>query len=223
MIKGDRYISPGDLAWAADKCPLCYWDKLHRTGAVKEPFAQVLKTTANATERALTVENMARLGVKVVAAFPNRKVRSTTESGWGIAGSMDQAFIDENGHIVIVDAKITRVNEYLQKYAKQLAGYAYCLENPDEGEPLKVSRMGLVVFSPSETASLKWSEGNHAAIIGTMHWAEFPYDAEKTRKSIQKVRALYEGPCPTPSDYCDVCRAVDIRVQRALSAERRSA
>ena len=223
MASQDRYIAPKDLAWAFDRCKLCYWDKLHRTGAVNAPFATVLNVTAAATERALTVENMRRLGIEVAEELPIRNVRSKAIGGWGIQGQLDKAFVTHDSRIVVVDAKLSSLRDSLKVYQAQLAAYAYALEHPDGGAKLHVSRMGLVVFVPNEVLPIRWNEDNHSALIGSMKWVEFPWNEDAARviaMRVEQVKALYDAPAPPPSTSCDVCNAVDRRVQRALALER---
>ncbi|MDO8573284.1 MAG: PD-(D/E)XK nuclease family protein [Candidatus Daviesbacteria bacterium] len=68
-----------------------------------------------------------------------------------LSGRFDILSKLDDGTYAIIDFKITTPDEEkIQKYANQLHAYKFALENPADGEPIKISKMGIVSINPNE-------------------------------------------------------------------------
>lgn len=206
-------VAPGDLSWLYSRCRRCYWDKLHKVSPVKEPFANVLRTTAGATELALTVENLLKLGVVVdhVAEIPS--VKSRPVAGAQISGRPDKVFTYSDGSLLIIDAKCATMSDTLFKYERQLSAYAYAIEHPEAAEPRRVREIALVVFEPVDRIAITWKDTNDAAILGKMKYLPMSYDPAKVEAQLRDIAKLFESPPPPTGLKCDICIAVEARAQ----------
>jgi hypothetical protein len=98
-------------------------------------------------------------------------------------GKIDSLLVHEDQTHSVVDYKTTIFSEKLKDiYFLQLAAYAFCLENPAEGEPKTIRSLGLLVYSPQKFQFKQNKTGDQGALIGELKWLEVPFDKEKFKK-----------------------------------------
>lgn len=120
-----------------------------------------------------------------------------------IKGKYDLLVKLEDDNYLIVDLKISQGDESkIAKYKTQLGAYKFALENPKHGKPLKISRLGLLIFYPDK---VKFEHGD-ALLSFPPKWLEVPIDDELFLEFIGKIDKLLSGKPPAESIKCKWCR-----------------
>jgi hypothetical protein len=108
-----------------------------------------------------------------------------------------------DGTYALIDFKITTPDEekILKRYSSQLHAYKYALENPMEGKPIKVSKMGAVSINPEK---MKLKDGK---IIFTTVPAYHPIEENMNSffELIKEISDVLNGEEPLPSPTCSLC------------------
>jgi len=212
-------ISAGEFGFAYDSCARCWWDKKHGVAPVPEAFATVLRKSASAMEAAVTVEFVKAIGIPAVSEFPRSQVKSAPvyfhevgRAGF-IHGRLDRGFVCEDGSVALIECKCSQPKESrIQAAVRQLEAYAYALQNPSYGSPVKVSLATVLIWEPTE---MKLDPATSRGVL----WGGFTQHVARCDKSVAEerlekaVRAL-TGARPASGRYCDVCRAVDERARK---------
>lgn len=116
----------------------------------------------------------------------------------------------DNTHILI-DLKISIPDEEkIEKYKTQLTAYKFSMENPKYEKPIKISRMGLLIFYPN-TLSF---ENNTVDINFPPKWMEIPMDDGKFISFIKEADNLLSGPIPEKNTNCGFCKYIKIRTDK---------
>ena len=120
-----------------------------------------------------------------------------------IKGKYDLLVKNPDGTHTLVDLKISQpVEDKIEKYKTQLTAYKFALENPKSGKPVKVSRMGLLIFYP-ERATF---ENEIARVDFPPKWMEIPGDLDDFFEFMKQVDKLLAGPLPKESISCKWCQ-----------------
>jgi CRISPR/Cas system-associated exonuclease Cas4 (RecB family) len=120
-----------------------------------------------------------------------------------INGRFDLLVKFNDGTYGVIDAKMTdSKDEDLNKFDRQLHAYKYALENPAKNEPIIISKLGLLILSPTD---IKPHQG-HIYYKAKPVWKEIPIDMENFFSFIKKVEDLLCGPEPKPSKNCAWCQ-----------------
>ena len=120
----------------------------------------------------------------------------------GGRGSRGGVYIGDDG-VLVIDAKMTdSKDEDLAKFNRQLHAYKYALENPAEKEPITVSKMGLLIVSPTDIKPYK----GHVYYKVKPIWKEVPIDMVNFFAFIGIVERLLSGPAPAPTSSCKWCQ-----------------
>ena len=93
-------------------------------------------------------------------------------------------------------------DEDLNKFDRQLHAYKYALENPIEKEPVTISRVGLLIVSPTDIKPYQGYIYYKAKPV----WKEIPINMESFFSFIDRVEQLLEGDEPPPSQTCSWCK-----------------
>ncbi|MDP2672126.1 MAG: PD-(D/E)XK nuclease family protein, partial [Candidatus Daviesbacteria bacterium] len=103
----------------------------------------------------------------------------------------------------IIDFKITTPEEdkILKKYSSQLHAYKFALENPVKGEPIKISKMGVVSINPEE---MKLVDGK-VVFTTTPKWHPIKEDMKGFHKLIEDISTVLNGDLPAASKTCSLC------------------
>jgi hypothetical protein len=127
-----------------------------------------------------------------------------------IKGKYDLLCKCADGTYILVDLKISQPGlDKIDKYKTQLAAYKYALENPaspaggpTNGEPVKISKMGLLIMYPD---TVNFSDGN-LFLSFPPKWLEIPDDSFAFFKLIKDIEALLSSPAPAETETCAWCQ-----------------
>lgn len=104
---------------------------------------------------------------------------------------------------LLVDLKISQPHENkIDKYKTQLASYKFALENPVHGNPVKITKLGLLVFYPD---GVSFKSGK-AYLEFPPKWLEIPIDEKGFLSFAREVDILLSGPTPKESKSCKWCQ-----------------
>ena len=120
-----------------------------------------------------------------------------------IKGKYDLLVKLGDGSHLLVDLKISQANvEKIDKYGTQLNAYKFALENPASGDPVKITRLGLLIFYPDQ---VNFEKAN-ANLIFPPSWLEVPIDDDGFLHFAKKIDTLIAGPTPEESESCQWCK-----------------
>lgn len=120
-----------------------------------------------------------------------------------IKGKYDLLIRQPDNTYLIVDFKISQPSEdKIVKYQKQLQSYHYAFEHPAHGEPISISKMGLIIMYPDKTKF----ENGRAILDFPPQWLEIPIDEQKFLRFMGEVSLLLEGPTPMENPRCPWCQ-----------------
>ncbi len=120
-----------------------------------------------------------------------------------INGRFDLLVRFDDGTHGVIDVKITNSkDEDLNKFDRQLHAYKYALENPVEKDPINISKIGLLIVSPTD---IKPHEG-HIYYKAKPLWKNIPINMNNFYSFINEVENLLNGPIPEPSKTCPWCQ-----------------
>lgn len=120
-----------------------------------------------------------------------------------IKGKYDLLVENPDGSFTLVDLKISNQDvEKIDKYKTQLNAYKFALENPAEGEAIKITRVDLLVFYP-DTVEYR---DNNAFLSFPPRWMEVPIDDTGFLSFAGGIDELLEGPMPAEGEMCQWCK-----------------
>ncbi len=119
-----------------------------------------------------------------------------------ISGRFDIVSKLEDGTYSVIDFKITSPDaEQIQKFSSQLHAYKFALENPAEGNPIKVSRMGLISVTPE---SIDYKDGK-MIFTADPKWHPIEEDMDSFYGLIKEISSVLNGSMPAESETCNLC------------------
>ena len=217
MTKAREFISPSDLTFSWDNCHRCLW--LHYNHGLKAPsfFPLVGELSALQENHFSNAESHA-----LHPALPKGKVvgrgawvKSTpipfngNPSPYAIRGKYDLLMEFADGTHGIIDCKFQgKDNDKSEFYAPQLEAYAFALENPASGEPLNISVMGLLVWSPKKPVGNPDSGFN---LELNSSWFPIMRDPETLQSRLSEFISMISGPTPTRDSSCETCKFISDR------------
>ncbi len=204
-------LSPSDFKYLYEDCKHCYYQKVK--GFIKElpsigmpgVFSKMNSLLQNAIIGMDLREINSQLPagkIEVKEGFLKSKPIPPANDCF-IGGRFDIASKLEDGTWSVIDFKITDPNEdKIQKFFAQLHAYKFALENPDFGEPKKVSKMGIVAINPEEITF----PGENVIFKAKPQWFEIAEDMDRYYTFISEVSALLNDPEPQENpDNCKWC------------------
>ncbi len=202
-------LSPSDFAYLYEECKLCYYLKIkHGIFQPSMPFPGVFSAINTRLQTPLIGKNLQDLNDKL----PSGIVQS--QEGWVeskvvpntdvfIKGKYDLLVKQDDGSHVLIDLKISQpAEDKIDKYKTQLAAYKFALENPAQGNPIKVTRLGLLIFYPGTVEF----QGGIAKFNFPPTWLEIPVEADKFLSFAKDVDELLAGPAPEEGENCSWCK-----------------
>jgi CRISPR/Cas system-associated exonuclease Cas4 (RecB family) len=201
-------LSPSDFAFLYDECKCCYYLKMrHGITRPSLPFPAVFGAINTRIQGTLIGKNLHELSpslpegiVESQEKFVESKLIPNTNLY--IKGKYDLLVKQKDGTYMIVDFKITDANEEkIAKYQTQLQAYHYAFEFPEKGEPIKITKMGLIVMYPDQVLFTK----NQAVLCFPPKWLEIEIKKENFLKFMKDVSKLLEGPTPPENPSCKWC------------------
>lgn len=202
-------LSPSDFAYLYEECKLCYYLKIkHGIYQPSMPMPGVFSAINTRLQGTLVGKDLRTLSKNL----PEGIVES--QEGWVesklvpdtdvyIKGKYDLLVKRSDGTHLLVDLKISQPDENkIDKYKTQLAAYKFALENPAHGEPLHLTKLGLLIFYPDEVS---FKDGK-ALLTFPPSWLEIPIDDRGFLDFTKNVDKLLQGPTPDESSICKWCR-----------------
>lgn len=201
-------LSPSDFAYLYEDCKLCYWLKVKK-GIMPppSPFPGVFSSLNTMVQGQMVGHKLSEFGkdlpeimVESQEGFVNSKVVPSTDVY--IYGKYDLLCSNGDGTYTIVDLKISKPDVgKIDKYKTQLGAYKFALENPKEGEGIKVTRLALLIFYPE-----KASYNDRGAVVDfPAKWLEIPADDRGFVDFMKEVNSLLSGDAPAESETCGLC------------------
>lgn len=202
-------LSPSDFAYLYEECKLCYCLKIkHGIYQPSMPMPGVFSAINTRLQGNLVGKNLRQLSTDL----PGGEV--INQEGWVdsvlvpgtsvfIKGKYDLLVKNPDGTHTLVDLKISQAGEdKIEKYKTQLTSYKFALENPKLGDPVKTTKLALLVFYP-DTVSF---ENNSAKLDFPPKWLEVPIDEPGFFAFIKNIDKLLSGPLPAESKTCKWCQ-----------------
>lgn len=120
-----------------------------------------------------------------------------------IKGKYDLLVKNPDGTHGLVDLKISKPDEgKAEKYKTQLAAYKFALENPKFGNPIKITKLALLVFYPEK---VEFTNGI-AKLFFPPKWIPIPDDQKHFLDFAKKIDELLSSPLPEESKTCKWCQ-----------------
>jgi CRISPR/Cas system-associated exonuclease Cas4 (RecB family) len=201
-------LSPSDFAYLYEECKLCYSLKV-KEGIYQPsmPMPGVFSAINTRLQGNLVGKNLKTLSADLPDGVVVRQegwVESVAVPGTEvfIKGKYDLLVKEKDGNYILVDLKISQpVEDKIEKYKTQLGAYKFALENPASGEPIKISRIGLLIFYPDTVIF----EKGVARLDFPPKWLEITCDNEGFLSFAQEVDKLLAGKIPAEDPNCKWC------------------
>lgn len=207
-------LSPSDFKYLWEDCKHCYYQKVvNGLSPPFTPFPGIFSKMNSQLQNMAMKKNINEL----IPQLPSGSIIS--QEGWlkstpipnrnicYISGKFDLLTKFDDGTHGVIDLKISNPREdVLYKFRTQLHAYKYALENPEEKEPIKISKLGLLVISPTEVVYHK----NRPIFLSKPAWIEFKPKMDDFFEFIDEVSGFLAGDCPAPTQGCSYC---DYRVK----------
>lgn len=203
-------LSPSDFRYLWEDCKHCYYQKV-RHGIILPTIGMpgVFTKMNGLLQKAIIgmdlreINSLLPAGKVEVAEGFLRSIPIPPSNDCFISGRFDFVSKLDDGTYSVIDFKITDPREdKIQKFLNQLHAYKFALENPAEGEPRKVSKMGVIAITP-ETIEFPDDE---VIFKSSPQWFEIKEDMESFHTFISEVSSLLNGPVPKTSENCNWCK-----------------
>ena len=201
-------LSPSDFAYLYEECKLCYCLKV-KEGIYQPsmPMPGVFSAINTRLQGNLVDKNLRTLNPDLpdgVVIKQEGWVESKVVPGTDvyIKGKYDLLVKENEGSFTLVDLKISQPDEgKIDKYRTQLSAYKFALENPANGESIKITRLGLLIFYP-DTVTF---ENGLARLDFPPKWLEIECDEDGFLNFAKEVDKLLSGPLPAEDPNCKWC------------------
>lgn len=202
-------LSPSDFAYLYEECKHCYYLKI-KYGIIQPsmPMPGVFSALNTRIQGSLLGKNLNVLS----PSLPDCQVISQEgfvesipipETSCFIKGKYDLLCKNSDGTYTIVDLKISQADMgKIEKYKTQLTAYKFAMENPKSSDPIKITKMGLLIFYP-DTVTF---ENESARVDFPPKWLEIPADDLGFVNFIKEVDKLLAGPIPESNPECKWCK-----------------
>ena len=123
---------------------------------------------------------------------------------------------DGSDQVIVGDYKtVVPSAKTAARYKTQLESYAFALEHPAKGKPVKVAGLGLLCYSPDAFSVVAPSDDSPVTgrLDGSFVWIPVDYDEKRYLAFLGKVAGVLNGPAPAPTEDCLGC---EVRRLRAL-------
>lgn len=207
-------LSPSDFAYLYEECKRCFYLKIKENiPRPSTPFPGVFTALNSTIQNKLIGKNLKTLSQDLPdCTVINQEVfvesKTVPDTSCYIKGKYDLLCKNPDGTYTVVDLKISLPSEEkIEKYKTQLFSYKFALENPSSGTPVKISKMGLLIFYPEDVDFTDET----AKVNFPPKWMEIPTDEEAFFKFIKEIDNLLEGPVPEMNPSCKFCEYCKIR------------
>lgn len=210
-----RLLYPSDLAYLWDTCQRCFWLKARGYEFDRDKLPKVFEDIDRGMKAAFSVEDLNALALPAVSVTPGRWVQSAWMEFPGgvslaIKGQADFDALLEDGTTAVVDGKssVSSPERLERRFWRQLESYALCYENPAEGEPVSVSKLGLLVFGGTQFRFDR--EKRCGALFGGVQLFPVARMADQFQRHLGQIAELLSEDHPPPrTASCTRCAMVD--------------
>jgi hypothetical protein len=210
------YISPSDLTFLWGECKQCFWMKYNK-GLTRPGFMPLVGPMSAFQEKSYRDKSTtvidSRLGKGTVTDWGNSvesvplKVNGK-DSRWKIKGKYDVVATLADNSVALIDCKVTTsemASDKVDLYWPQLEAYAYALENPANGDGVRVSETGLLMWRIVGADTNHLSTFNFECEKGYLSAGRQP---ERFDRFIAEVIELLDGAMPESDESCPICKYV---------------
>lgn len=201
-------LSPSDFAYLWNDCKHCYYQKVKLGITYSSPFPAKFGRINKLLQASIMGMNLRDVHpdlpsgiITVQEGFMKSKQIPGTDTY--LSGRFDILTKLDDGTHAIIDFKITSPDEekILKKYSSQLHAYKFALENPLEGAPIKISKMGAISINPDE---MKLVNGK-VVFTATPKWHPIEENMDNFYKLIQDISEVLNGPLSPTTATCNLC------------------
>lgn len=208
-MDGRYKLSPSDFKYLWEDCKYCYYQKVKmgippHSGAFPAIFGRMnglLQTSIMGKNLKDIHPDLPNGIVEIQEGF----LRSMPVPGavdCFISGRFDILSRLDDGTYSIIDFKITKPDEdQIRKFASQLHGYKFALENPETGDPIKISKMGLISVSPD---AIEHKDGKFV-FTTSPKWHPIEEDMKGFFGLVREISEVLNGPVPLETETCELC------------------
>lgn len=203
------------------KCPRCLWlDYWH---GFKIPTNLSLQSTLSRfQEKTFDDVNSSQISDKLPQGRVKNyksKILSTNLSfngkttQWKLYGQLDLLAFNEDGTVSIIDCKVSLKKDeqsLVESYWTQLEAYAFMLENPDNGQSLEISTIGLLQWRLNESSGI-----STPGFIAESKYIPLKRDRNAFHEFMERFLQVIEGDLPESSSNCETCTFLNLHLSIA--------
>lgn len=201
-------LSPSDFKYLWEDCKFCFYQKVKNGNAYYGPFPAIFGRLNTLLQDSVMGKSLKDIDPKLPGGtieFQEGFLKSQPIPGAQdcyISGRFDVMTKLDDGTYGVIDFKITKPDEeQIQKFSSQLHAYKFALENPAIGEPVKISKIGLISVSPE---SIEHKDGKFVFTTSPT-WHPIEEDMEGFFGLIREISNLLNGPVPKLNETCQLC------------------
>lgn len=201
-------LSPSDFAYLWEECKFCYYQKVKLGVSHSGVFPAMFGKINKLLQDSVIGKNLQEISTEMPSGIIDRQegfIKSIKIPGTScyLNGRYDLLIKLDDGTFAIIDFKITTPDEeqILKKYATQLHAYKYALENPMDGNPVKISKLGIVSVHPNEM-ELK---DKKIVFTNTPTWHPITEDMDSFMGMVREIDIVLNGQLPKTSATCKLC------------------
>ncbi len=201
-------LSPSDFAYLWNDCKYCYYQKvkfgISHSGAFPAMFGRINKLLQDSI-MGMNLSDIHPSLPSGIIEVQEGYLKSVKINGTNcfLNGRFDILTKLDDGTYAIIDFKITTPDEekILKSYSSQLHAYKFALENPANGDPIKISKMGVVSINPEE---MKLVDGK-VVFTTTPNWHPVEEDMKSFLGMVNDISTVLNGEVPPVSETCSLC------------------
>ncbi|MCR4305630.1 MAG: PD-(D/E)XK nuclease family protein [Candidatus Daviesbacteria bacterium] len=201
-------LSPSDFAYLWNDCKHCYYQKVKNGISHSGIFPSMFGRINKLLQDSIMGMNLSDIHPDLpsgIIEIQEGYMKSVTITGTNcfLSGRFDILTKLDDGTYAIIDFKIASPDgeKILKKYSSQLHAYKFALENPLKGEPIKISKMGVVSIDPEE---MKLIDGK-VVFTTTPKWHPVREDMDDFLMLIGEISTVLNGDLPAVSETCSLC------------------
>ncbi len=201
-------LSPSDFAYLWNDCKHCYYQKVKFGISHSGVFPSMFTKINSLLQNSIMGMNLSDIHPDLpsgIIEIQEGYLKSQPINGTNcfLSGRFDILTKLSDGTYAIIDFKIASPDgeKILKKYSSQLHAYKFALENPLKGEPVKISKMGVVTINPEE---MKLSDGK-VVFTTTPQWHPVKENMDDFLMLIKEISIVLEGDLPAASETCSLC------------------
>ncbi|MDO8570937.1 MAG: PD-(D/E)XK nuclease family protein [Candidatus Daviesbacteria bacterium] len=201
-------LSPSDFAYLWNECKHCYYQKVKLGVSHSGIFPSMFGRINKLLQDSIMGMNLSDIHPDLpsgIIEIQEGFMKSVNVAGTNcyLSGRFDILSKLDDGTYAIIDFKITTPDEekILKNYSSQLHAYKFALENPANGEPIKISKMGVVSINPDK---MKLVDGK-IIFTTTPKYHPVEENMDSFYKLIQEISTVLNGDLPSASETCGLC------------------